>query len=506
MLRELSGMARFVFQPGGGAAAAYTHACVTRAWLAARGELGTRDEVITTIQAHPCNAATAAAAGFKVVTLPLEEDGYPSVAALEAAVSDRTAALMVNNPDDMGIYNPHIRRWVDVVHDAGGLAFYDHANFNGVMTRVRARELGFDACMYMLHKTFGAPKGGGGPAVGAYGCSEELVEFLPRPLVQRDGDRYTLDDDGPRSIGRVREFWGNVPQVVKAYAWTRAMGADGLRDAADLSVLALNYMDRRLMQVRGVTRAHPHLDAPRLEMTRYSLETVTSDTGITVFDVQNRMVDFGVDAFWLSHEPWLLPEPFTPEPGELWSKEDIDHWIDVLAHVIDEAYANPEIVRTAPHNQAIHQVDGARRQRSRRVGDHLARAPPQVRGGGSRAVSAGGASPSSAPARSASAGRSSSPAPVAPSPSTTRTRRGSPRRPGSSPPACASSPTRACSTSRRTSSPRAWHGTPSWPPRCAVRPTSRSARRRTSRSSGRCSRELDALAAPGVPLASSSST
>lgn len=360
MLRELSGMARFVFQPGGGADAAYTHACVTRAWLEARGELGTRDEMITTIQAHPCNAATAAAAGFKVVTLALEENGYPSVAALEAAVSDRTAALMVNNPDDIGIYNPNIRRWVEIVHEAGGLAFYDHANFNGVMTRVRARELGFDACMYMLHKTFGVPKGGGGPAVGAYGCSEELVEFLPRPLVERDGDHYRLDYDGPRSIGRVREFWGNVQQVVKAYSWTRAMGAEGLRDAADLSVLALNYMDRRLMQVRGVTRAHPQIGGPRLEMTRYSLETVTNDTGITVFDVQNRMVDFGVDAFWLSHEPWFVPEPFTPEPGELWSKEDIDLWIDVLAHVIDEAYTDPELVKTAPHNQAIHQVDGSR--------------------------------------------------------------------------------------------------------------------------------------------------
>ncbi|HEX6022043.1 MAG TPA: glycine dehydrogenase subunit 2, partial [Solirubrobacter sp.] len=218
---------------------------------------------------------------------------------------------------------------------------------------------GFDACMYMLHKTFGVPKGGGGPAVGAYGCSEELVEFLPRPLVERDGDHYRLDYDGPRSI-RVREFWGNVQQVVKAYSWTRAMGAEGLRDAADLSVLALNYMDRRLMQVRGVTRAHPQIGGPRLEMTRYSLETVTNDTGITVFDVQNRMVDFGVDAFWLSHEPWFVPEPFTPEPGELWSKEDIDLWIDVLAHVIDEAYTDPELVKTAPHNQAIHQVDGSR--------------------------------------------------------------------------------------------------------------------------------------------------
>lgn len=357
MLQELSGMDGFVFQPGGGADAAYTHAVVTRAWLEARGELAQRDEIITSIQAHPCNPATAAAAGFKVITLPLEADGYPSVAALEAAVSDRTACLMINNPDDMGVYNPHIKRWVDIVHAAGGLAFYDHANFNGVMTRVRARELGFDACMYMLHKTFGVPKGGGGPAVGAYGFSEELRPFVPRPLVVRDGDRFALEHDG--GSVKVREFWGNVPQFVKAYAWTRAMGAEGLRAAADLSVLANNYMEKRLLQVRGVTRSHPDATTPRLEMTRFSLDQVTQDTGVTVFDVQNRMVDFGVDAFWLSHEPWVVPQPFTPEAGELWSREDIDSWIDVLAHVIDEAYDDPELVKTAPHNQAIHQVDGS---------------------------------------------------------------------------------------------------------------------------------------------------
>ena len=262
ILCELSGMTEFVFQPGGGADAAYTHACITRAYHQSRGELAQRDEVVTTIQAHPCNAATAQAAGFKVVTLPLEADGYPSVAALEAAVSERTAALMVNNPDDMGIYNPHIKRWVEIVHEAGGLAFYDHANFNGVMGRLRARELGFDACMFMLHKTFGAPKGGGGPAVGAYGCSEELVPFLPRPLVRRDGDRYRLEHDGPQSVGKVREFWGNVPQVVKAYSWARAMGAEGIRQAADLSVLANNYMEQRLLAIRGVSISHPGLTAP----------------------------------------------------------------------------------------------------------------------------------------------------------------------------------------------------------------------------------------------------
>jgi glycine dehydrogenase subunit 2 len=165
ILRSLSGMDRFVFQAGGGADAAYTMAAVARAYWADRGLLGERTEMVTSIQAHPCNPATAAAAGFRVVNLPLEENGYPSLEALKAAVGPKTALLMINNPDDMGIYNPEIREWVRIAHEAGALCFYDHANFNGVMGRLSARELGFDACMFMLHKTFGAPKAGG-PAPG----------------------------------------------------------------------------------------------------------------------------------------------------------------------------------------------------------------------------------------------------------------------------------------------------------------------------------------------------
>lgn len=357
LLSELSGMSRFVFQPGGGANAAYLHAVLTRDYFSARGELGQRTEIITTAQAHPCNPATAAAAGFDVITLPLEEDGYPSVEALRAAVSDRTAALMVNNPDDMGIYNPHMKKWVEIVHEVGGLCFYDHANFNGVMGRIRAGELGFDACMFMLHKTFGAPKAGGGPAVGAYGCNEKLVSFLPGPQVDKQGDHYVLleNRDGPK----VREYLGNVPVLVKAYAWLRAMGMDGIREAADISIIANNYMEKRLLQIPGVTKSLPHLNQHRMEMTRYSLEELTEETGVTVLDVQNRMVDFGVDAFWLSHEPWIVPEPFTPEAGEMWSLEDLDYWIDVLAEIAREAHESPEIVKTAPHNQAIHKVKGS---------------------------------------------------------------------------------------------------------------------------------------------------
>ncbi len=358
ILRSLSGMDQFIFQAGGGADAAYTMAIVARAYWADRGMLGQRTEMVTSVQAHPCNPATAAAAGFKVVNLPLEENGYPSLDALKAAVSDKTALIMINNPDDMGIYNPEIKEWVRVAKEAGALCFYDHANFNGVMGKLSARELGFDACMFMLHKTFGAPKAGGGPAVGAFGCSDALAPYLPCPVVAKDGDRYILDEDRPKSAGKVREFWGNVPQVVKAYAWARGMGAEGIELASDISVVANNYMDKRLSQIPGLAKSNPAITQHRMEMTRWSLGPLTEETGIGTVDFANRMADYGIDPWWMSHEPWIVAEPFTPEAGELWSKEDIDRWIDVVAQIAQEARTNPELVKSAPHNQPIAQVKG----------------------------------------------------------------------------------------------------------------------------------------------------
>ncbi|MXW86786.1 MAG: aminotransferase class V-fold PLP-dependent enzyme [Boseongicola sp. SB0667_bin_21] len=358
MLRSLSGMDQFIFQAGGGANAAYTMACLARAYWADRDMLGQRTEMVTSVQAHPCNPATAAAAGFKVVNLPLEEDGYPSLDALRAAVGENTALIMINNPDDMGIYNPEIKEWVRVAKDAGALCFYDHANFNGVMGKLSARELGFDACMFMLHKTFGAPKAGGGPAVGAFGCTDELAPYLPTPVVVKSDGRYAPDEDRPKSMGKIREFWGNVPQVVKAYAWIRAMGADGIELGADISVVANNYMDKRLSEIPGLAVSNPGVPKRRMEMTRWSLGPVAEETGIGTVDFANRMADYGIDPWWMSHEPWVVAEPFTPEAGELWSKEDIDLWIDVVAKICEEARSNPEMVKSAPHNQAIAQVKG----------------------------------------------------------------------------------------------------------------------------------------------------
>ena len=248
------------------------------------------------------------------------------------------------------------------------------------MGKLRARELGFDACMYMLHKTFGAPKGGGGPAVGAYGCSAELAPFLPAPVVVEEGGRYRLDQDRPRSAGKVREFWGNVPQVVKAYAWAVGMGGDGIAEAADLSVLANNYMDTSSPRSRGLARSHPDNRRWRMEMTRWGLGPLKEATGIGTVEVANRMADYGVDPWWMSHEPWVVPEPFTPEAGEMCRKEDIDYWIAVVRRSARRRYATPSWSgppRTASRSP---RSTAAAARRSRALGDDLAGLATQASG------------------------------------------------------------------------------------------------------------------------------
>ncbi len=354
--REISGMDQFTLQPAGGTLATYTNACILRAYHETNGELTQRDEVITTIFSHPCIAATANTAGFKVITLMPDENGYPDLEALKAACSEHTAGLMMTNPEDTGIYNPRIEEYVKAVQDVGGLCFYDQANLNGILGIARAREAGFDACHFNLHKTFSSPHGSDGPACGAYGATKELAKFFPTPVVTFDGEKYRLDYDRPYSIGKVREFLGNVQVVLRAYAWVMNMGADGLSEVAHTSVINNNYLEKLLMAIPGI--AKPYAEGkPRLDQVRYSLEKLQKDTGCGTLDVFRRMADFGIQSFFKSHHPWIVPEPFTPEPCETYSKDDCDYWAAVLRQVSSEAYSNPEIVKTAPHNSSIHQMN-----------------------------------------------------------------------------------------------------------------------------------------------------
>ncbi len=355
ILKEISGLDRFSLQPAAGSAAIYTNAAIIRAYHSYRGEAEQRDEIITTIFSHPSNAACAKTAGFKVITLYPNEDGYADINALKAIVSERTAGLMITNPEDTGIFNPQIAEFVDLVHEAGGLCAYDQANANGVLGITRAKEAGFDLCHFNLHKTFSTPHGCGGPGAGATGVSKELARFLPVPVVEFDGATYYLDYDRPDSIGKVSPFYGNASAILKAYAWVMSLGAEGLRKVAETAVLNNNYLLTKMLKINGVSAPYAK-GKRRIEQVRYSWEELNEATGVQSEQIGLRAADFGVH-YWTSHHPYIVPQPCTLEPTESYSRAELDEYIAIMEHVATEAYQEPETVKSAPHNSTIHSID-----------------------------------------------------------------------------------------------------------------------------------------------------
>lgn len=358
-LRDISGMDEISFQPGAGGQAVLAAVSMVRAYHESRGEGEQRNQIITTINSHPVDAACPATMGYEVITLWNDERGYPDFEVLKSVVGERTAAIFMTNPEDTGLFNPRIDEYVAVVHDAGGLCFTDQANLNGIIGKVRARDAGFDMCHYNLHKTFSVPHGSFGPGGAALCVSEELARFLPVPLVTRVDDGYHLDFDRPDSIGRVKDFAGNAMAVLRAYSWIMSLGDDGLRMVAETAVINTNYLAKLLMAIPGIEMSYGYDDRPRLDQIRFSWEPLTKATGLTTVDLQRRMSDYGLTAYWLSHYPETIPEPFTPEPAETYSQQDIEEWAAVMAQLSKEAYETPEIIRTSPHRAVIGPMDDA---------------------------------------------------------------------------------------------------------------------------------------------------
>jgi glycine dehydrogenase subunit 2 len=355
MLKEVSGMEAVSLQPRSGSQAIYANMAIIRAYHEARGEGDVRNEVITTIFSHPSDAACAKLMGYKIITLFPDDDGYPDLDAMKAAVSPRTAALIITNPEDTGIFNPKIREWVDVAHAAGALTCYDQANANGLLGITRAKEAGFDLCHFNLHKTFSTPHACGGPAVGASCATAALAHYLPRPRIIKNGDHYHLDDGDERSIGKVSAFLGTAAIVLRAYAWVMNLGSAGLREVSDIAVLNNNYIMGELLKIKGMSAPYAK-GKHRIEQVRYSWEALNQDTGVTSGDIGLRVADFG-SHYWTSHHPYIVPEPVTIEPTESYSRVDLDEYVNILKHISKEAYSTPEIVRTAPHNCPIHRID-----------------------------------------------------------------------------------------------------------------------------------------------------
>jgi glycine dehydrogenase subunit 2 len=353
--KAISGLDRFSLQPSSGSHAILTMAAMMGKYHAVRGEADTRDELITTIFSHPSDAAAAATKGYKIITLYPDEQGLPDVKALQAAVSERTAGLFITNPEDIGIFNPNIAEFTRIVHEAGGICGYDQANANGILGVTRAKEASFDLCFFNLHKTFGTPHGCGGPAAGAVGATKEMAEFLPVPLVNFDGEKYSFDYDVPRTIGKARTFHGAFPVILKAYAWILSMGAEGLKETARIAVLNNNYMFKKVLEINGASSPYPG-GKRRIEQVRYSWEKLHEETGVDTHDITLRLADFGFH-LWQSHHPFVVPQPFTIEPTESYSKDELDEYLDGLRHVVQEARTEPELVKSAPHNSVVHKND-----------------------------------------------------------------------------------------------------------------------------------------------------
>ncbi|SFJ32388.1 aminomethyl-transferring glycine dehydrogenase subunit GcvPB [Thermoflavimicrobium dichotomicum] len=349
-LAEITGMDRVTLQPAAGAQGEWTGLMMIRAYHESRGETG-RNKVIVPDSAHGTNPASASVAGFQTITVKSNEKGLVDVEELKKVLGPDVAALMLTNPNTLGLFEEEIQVIADLVHEAGGLLYYDGANANAILGIARPGDMGFDVVHLNLHKTFTTPHGGGGPGAGPVGVKKELIPFLPKPMVEKDQDgKYYLDYDIPNSIGRVKGFYGNFGILVRAYAYIRTMGPDGLRQVSENAVLNANYMMRRL---------EPYFDLPYKQHCKH--EFVLSGNrqkklGVRTLDIAKRLLDFGFHPPTI-YFPLIVDECLMIEPTETESKETLDRFIETMIQIAKEVEENPEVVQEAPHNTVVKRLD-----------------------------------------------------------------------------------------------------------------------------------------------------
>jgi len=357
-LMELTGMDDMSLQPSAGAHGEFVGNLIIRAYHESRGELGKRTEMIVPDSAHGTNPASAQMAGFDTVTVPSGGDGCIDLEALKEAVSDRTAGLMLTNPNTLGIFESNISKISEVVHEAGGLLYYDGANFNALLGKCRPGDMGFDIIHINLHKTFSTPHGGGGPGSGPVGVKRFLADFLPVPVVVYDSKRYSLDYNRSHTVGRVRGFYGNTSVLVRAFAYMLSMGFEGLREASELAVLSSNYIAKKIGKVRGLSLPLAH-GKPRKHEFVLSASTMAKETGVRALDVAKKILDYGIHAPTV-YFPLIVEEALMIEPTETVPLEELDSFVEVLKEISAMAYTRPGEVKEAPKNTAIGRLDEVR--------------------------------------------------------------------------------------------------------------------------------------------------
>ena len=345
MLKEITDMDAFTLQPAAGAHGEYTGMLIARAYHEYKGEGEKRKNVILPDSSHGTNPASAAMAGFNVIELPSNKEGMIDLEALENVVDDTTAAFMITNPNTLGIFEENILEIAKIMHKNGALLYYDGANLNAIMGITSPGKMNFDIVHLNLHKTFSTPHGGGGPGAGPVGVRGELVDFLPVPIVNFDGEKYYLDYNIKHTIGKVRSFYGNFGVLVKAWAYIKRLGGEGLKKAAIKAVVNANYLKERIKN---------YYEMPYRDLRKH--EFVVRPKNVRALDVAKRLLDYGVHAPTI-YFPLIVSEALMIEPTETETKENIDEFAEIMIKIAKEAEENPEILKEAPHNAAIRRTD-----------------------------------------------------------------------------------------------------------------------------------------------------
>ncbi|WP_342543496.1 aminomethyl-transferring glycine dehydrogenase subunit GcvPB [Paenisporosarcina sp. FSL H8-0542] len=355
-LIEITGMDDLTLQPAAGAHGEWTALMMIRAFHEANGDTH-RTKVIVPDSAHGTNPASATVAGFDTITVKSDENGLVDLEDLRRVVGEDTAALMLTNPNTLGLFEENILEMASIIHGVGGKLYYDGANLNAVMSKARPGDMGFDCVHLNLHKTFTGPHGGGGPGSGPVGVKKDLIPFLPKPVLVKTEEGYHFDYNRPQSIGRVKPFYGNFGINVRAYTYIRSMGPDGLKAVTEYAVLNANYMMRRLQ---------PHFDLPYDRHCKH--EFVLSGRrqkklGVRTLDMAKRLLDFGYHPPTI-YFPLNVEEGMMIEPTETESKETLDAFIDAMIQIAKEVEETPEIVQQAPHTTVIKRLDETKAART----------------------------------------------------------------------------------------------------------------------------------------------
>lgn len=353
-LKSITGMDNVSLTPMAGAQGEFAGVAMIKAYHDSHNDFA-RNEIIVPDAAHGTNPASAVMCGYKVKEIPTQSNGDVDISALKQALGPQTAGVMLTNPSTLGVFERNIQEIAQLVHGAGGLLYYDGANLNAILGKVRPGDMGFDVVHVNLHKTFATPHGGGGPGSGPVAANKKLSPFLPMPIVGKQKERYVwlTERELPQTIGQLSTFMGNAGILIRAYIYIRVLGQQGLHRVSEYATLNANYLLKRLQNL-GFNAAFPQRRATHEFII--TLNKQAKEFGVTALDFAKRLLDYGFHAPTI-YFPLMVPECLLIEPTETECKQDIDAFAQAMAMILNEAKTNPELVKNAPYTMPVKRLD-----------------------------------------------------------------------------------------------------------------------------------------------------